>query len=385
MAVLTAPKPVQRGLGSLRSNPSAPWRHVDLTIIGCVMSITVLGSVMVYSATRGSDPEAIDSSFLGRQILFVGLGIAVAAFTAWFDYRRLRDFAMIGYVAVVLSLLVVISPLGTESKGTQAWFQLGSFQLQPSEFAKLILIVTVASVLAQFGGDIDLARLAGVLTLIGIPLVLILLQPDLGTALVFVSIMMGMLLVGGAHVRHIVVLTLVGLIAVIGILNSGVLEDYQTDRLTTFLNQDEDLQTSTYNLNQSKIAIGAGGFTGQGLFEGSQTRLGIVPEQHTDFIFTAVGEELGFIGAGTILILFSIIGFRIWRTAQLARDPLGTFICVGILSMLVFQVFQNIGMTMGIMPITGIPLPFMSYGGSNTLMAFAAIGLVLNVHMRRFS
>ncbi len=154
----------QRGLGSIRSNPSAPWRHVDFTMVGAVLSIAALGCVMVFSATRGADPEAIDTSFLGRQVLFVALGIGVAAFTAWFDYRRLRDFAMIGYVAVVASLFVVISPLGTESKGTQAWFEIGSFQLQPSEFAKLILIVAVASLLAQFAGDIDLARLVGVLT-----------------------------------------------------------------------------------------------------------------------------------------------------------------------------------------------------------------------------
>jgi rod shape determining protein RodA len=177
----------------------------------------------------------------------------------------------------------------------------------------------------------------------------------------------------------------IGIIGVFGVLNSSYLDKYQKDRLTVFLDQSSNLREETYNLNQSKIAIGAGGTFGEGLFQGTQTRLDIVPEQHTDFIFTAVGEELGFVGGATLLALFSIIAWRIWRTAQLARDHFGSLVCVGVLSMFVFQVFQNVGMTMGIMPITGIPLPFMSYGGSSTLMAFVAMGLVLNVHMRRFS
>jgi rod shape determining protein RodA len=219
-------------------------------------------------------------------------------------------------------------------------------------------------------------------------MVLIMLQPDLGTTLVFVAIGMGMLLIGGAQVRHIAALTLLGIIGVGLVLNSGMLEKFQQCRLTSFLEtQDQECaeRDASYNLEQAKTAIGSGGLTGTGPFNGTQTRLDIVPEQHTDFIFTAVGEELGFAGAGTLLALLSIIAWRIWRTAQLARDPLGTLICVGILSMFVFQVFENVGMTMGIMPITGIPLPFMSYGGSSTLTSFVAMGLVLNVHMRRFS
>ncbi len=189
---------------------------------------------------------------------------------------------------------------------------------------------------------------------------LIMLQPDLGTTLVFVAVGMGMLLVGGAQVRHIAALTLVGIIGVGMILSSGMLETFQQCRLTSFLetqNQECAERGAEYNLEQAKTAIGSGGLTGTGPFNGTQTRLDIVPEQHTDFIFTAVGEELGFIGAGTLLALLSIIAWRIWRTAQLARDQLGTLICVGVLSMFVFQVFENVGMTMGIMPITGIPLP----------------------------
>jgi rod shape determining protein RodA len=212
---------------------------------------------------------------------------------------------------------------------------------------------------------------------------LILLQPDMGTALVFVAIAMGMLLVAGARLRHLVVITAVGVIGVIGVLNSDMLEEYQRDRLTVFL-ESETGSPETYNSDQAKIALGSGGASGKGLFEGTQTRLGIVPEQHTDFIFTALGEELGFAGCATVLTLFWVLCWRTWRTAQIARDRLGMLLCGGVLSMLVFQVFENVGMTMGIMPITGIPLPFMSYGGSSTLASWAALGLVMNVHMRRF-
>ena len=185
------------------------------------------------------------------------------------------------------------------------------------------------------------------------------LQPDLGTALVLVAVTAGVLLVGGAQPKHLLALVVVGVLGVVVVLNTDMLAEYQRDRLTTFLDQgsDDGLQDEAYNLEQSKIAIGAGGAFGQGLFEGTQTRLGNVPEQHTDFIFTAVGEELGFVGAGTLLALFAIVAWRIWRTAQLARDDLGSLVCVGVLCMLLFQIFENVGMTMGIMPITGIPLP----------------------------
>ena len=218
---------------------------------------------------------------------------------------------------------------------------------------------------------------------------LILLQPDLGTALVFAAVGMGMLLIGGAQAKHIAALTAVGLLGVFFVLNTGMLEDYQRCRLQSFVDPNDptcvDEPGGAYNVAQAKVAIGSGGVLGKGPFNGTQTRLDIVPEQHTDFIFTAVGEELGFVGSATLLALLGVIAWRIWRTAQMARDPLGTLICVGVLSMFVFQVFENIGMTMGIMPVTGIPLPFMSYGGSSTLTAFIGIGLVLNIHMRRFS
>ena len=375
-------------LGRTSRNPAAPWRHLDLVLVGCVAAVGALGCLMIFSATRGRDPSDFDTSFLSKQILFMGIGFGAMVLTALFDYRRYREAAPVSYVAVLVLLAMVVTGLGSERKGSQAWFQLGPFQLQPSELAKIVVVVTLASVIAHFNSELDARRLAVVLGIVALPMALIMMQPDLGTTLVFVAVGMGMLLIGGAQLRHIVALTVFGIIGVAVVLNSGMLETYQQCRLTSFLeqqNQDCAERDAAYNQDQAKVAIGSGSMLGAGLFQGTQTRLDIVPEQHTDFIFTAVGEELGFVGSGTLLALLSIIAWRIWRTAQLARDPLGTLICVGVLSMFVFQVFENIGMTMGIMPVTGIPLPFMSYGGSSILAAFVAVGLVLNVHMRRFS
>jgi rod shape determining protein RodA len=373
--------------GRLGSNPAAAWRHLDLVLVGCLAAISAIGALMVYSATRGPGPDLYDSSFLKKQLLFVALGFGVLVMSAAVDYRRVRDFAPLAYLAVVALLVLVKTSIGSNRNGAQAWFDLGPFQLQPSELMKLALIVGLAAVIAQFRSELDLRRLSAVLLIAAIPLGLIMLQPDLGTALVLVSVTAGLLIVGGAQPKHMLALVLVGVVGVAFVLNSDMLADYQRDRLTTFLDQDsgDGARAEAYNLEQSKIAIGAGGGFGQGLFSGPQTRLGNVPEQHTDFIFTAVGEELGFVGAGTLLALFAIVAWRIWRTAQLARDDLGTLICVGVLCMLLFQIFENVGMTMGIMPITGIPLPFVSYGGSSTLASFVAVGLVLNVHARRFS
>jgi rod shape determining protein RodA len=370
----------------LRRNPASPWRHVDLVLVGAVLAVAALGCLMVFSSTRGRDPSHFDTFFLVRQAGFVAAGVVIMAAVTMVDYRRFRELVPLGYVGMVALLVLVISPLGSERKGAQSWFDLGVFQLQPAEIAKLVVILTMAGVLAQFDRELNLRRLLVVLAVPALPLVLLLLQPDLGSSLVFVAVATGMLLIGGVRVRHLVALSFVGLIGVGVVLSSGTLEEYQRCRLTTFLDpQDETCVGGSWNQDQSMVAIGSGALLGKGLFGGTQTRLDIVPEQHTDFIFTAVGEELGFVGSATLLALLSIIAWRMWRTAQLARDPFGTLICVGILSMFVFQVFVTIGMSMGIMPVTGIPLPFMSYGGSHILAGFAAVGFVLSVHMRRFS
>ncbi len=375
-------------LGSMQRNPAAPWRHVDAVLVACVAAVAALGCLMVFSSTRGRDPADYDTSFLAKQVLFVAVGLAAMAAVTLVDYRRLRDLVPVAYLGVLAALAAVVSGLGSERKGSQAWFQAGPFQLQPSEIAKVVVIVALASLLAQFDGRLGPGRVLAALAVAAVPMGLILLQPDLGTALVFVAVIMGLLLVGGVRGRHIALLTAVGVVGVVGVLRSGMLEEYQQCRLTSFLDRETDEcaeRDAAYNVDQSETAVGAGGLVGRGLFQGTQTRLDIVPEQHTDFIFTAVGEELGFAGSATLLGLLGIVAWRIWRVAHLARDPLGTLICAGVLAMFVFQVFENVGMTMGIMPVTGIPLPFMSYGGSATIMAFVAVGLVLNVHMRRFA
>ena len=357
--------------------------HVDWILVTATLAVAALGIVMVYSATKGTE-DSPTTYFLQRQALFVILGIGLMAAVAAFDYRRLRDWAIpIAGVALIL-LFGVLTPLGTESKGIQAWYEFAGFQLQPAELGKLALIIGLAAFLTLEKQDIDGKRLAIILGVSAVPMALIMLQPDLGTVLVFGITSLAIVFVAGARPRHFAVLLLIGIIGTVGILNSNVLDEYQQNRLTTFANPDAAGEEG-YNQQQSQQAIGAGQISGQGLFKGTQTGLGFVPEQHTDFIFTVVGEELGLIGGSVLLGLLTIILWRVWRTAQLARDEFGMLVCVGVLAMLTFQMFENIGMAMGIMPVTGIPLPFMSYGGSSILTAFAAIGLVLNVHIHRFS
>jgi rod shape determining protein RodA len=367
---------------------ATPFRHVDLVLLGSTIAVAFLGVLMIYSSTQPRlAAEHIDQLyFVKRQVAAILVGIGLMVGVMAIDYRKLRDLGPLFYGATVLGLLAVLSPLGHATKGAQARFPLpGGFELQPSEFAKFTLIVALAAYLSQHRGDLDAWRIAVTLTLAVVPIGLVLLQPDLGTDLVLVVILLGLLTVAGVKVRHLVVLLLLAATAVGAVVQLGVLKRYQVDRLTSFLHQGQNTKGATYNVNQSKIAIANGHLTGKGFHKGTQTRLGFVPEQHTDFIFTVVGEELGFAGGATLLALFALIMWRTWRTAALAGDMFGTLVCVGVLAMLGFQVFENVGMTMGIMPVTGIPLPWMSYGGSAVMAYFMCIGLVLNVHMRRFT
>jgi len=371
-----------------RGDAAAPWRHVDLILLATVVTIACFGVLMVFSATRSrhvANGLGPDYSYLQRQGAFVVIGLGLMAATAMVDYRVVRDFAPVLYAGMVGVLAAVLSPLGSNGRGAQAWFELGGFQLQPSELAKVGFIVCLAAYCAGHRGEMEGRPLLAVLGLAAVPMLLIQLQPDLGTNLVFAFILLGVLVVAGVHRRHMAVLGLLAVAAVVAVLQLGVLKDFQVKRLTAFVAPTSDVQRSTYNLDQSMTTIGSGGLLGKGLFKGPQTNLAYVPEQHTDFIFTAVGEQVGLVGSATLLALFALLVWRTWRVATLAKDHAGTLICVGVLAMLVFQIFENVGMTMGIMPVTGIPLPFMSYGGSSTLATFAAVGLVLNVHMRRFS
>ncbi len=367
-----------------RNDPNAAWYHLDPLVVLAPTALAMIGLAAVYSTTRGTDPLAYDYSYLERQLLFVVLGLFLMGVASVIDYQNLQKLSPVLYLAGIVALVAVLSPLGSEVNGAQAWFNIGAFGLQPSEFMKLGLIVFLAAYLARFDGELSLVRLAGALVVVGVPVVLILRQPDVGTVLVFAAIVMAMLLMGGAKLRHIVILTVLGITMVFAVVNSPLLESYQRDRLTTFINPDSADVEAGFNQNQAQIAIGNGGLTGKGYGQGEQTRSGLVPEQETDFIFTVIGEELGFVGSSIVLGLFALLISRVWRAAQLAKDQFGTLICVGILAMIVFQMFQSIGMNAGIMPVTGIPLPFISYGGSSSLVSFMSIGLVLNIRMRRW-
>jgi rod shape determining protein RodA len=372
-----------------RSGRPNPFRYADWLMVGVALALALASLVIIYSSTQhrlalsGGDPYF----FVVRQASWIVLGVILMGVVMAVDYRMVRDVAPVVYAGAAAVLFLVLSPLGYHSRGTQAWFAIGTFQFQPSELSKIVLIVAIASFCAQYRGDIDAWRLAQVLGLAAVPLGLILLQPDLGTAMVIGVVLLGILVVAGARPRHLGVLALAGLTSVVAVVSLGALQDYQVERLTSFVSstsESSDARMARYNLEQSQIAIGSGGLFGKGYMQGTQTSLAFVPEQHTDFIFTAIGEELGFAGGAAVLALYSVLAWRVWRTAQLAKDPFGTLACVGVLVMLGFQVFQNVGMSMGMMPITGIPLPFLSYGGSSMLASFAAVGLVANIGMRRY-
>lgn len=366
-----------------RQDPASPLHHIDPVLVACAGFLAVVGIVAVYSSTRGPGPNYA-TSYLFKQVLFISVGVGVMAVLTMMDYRKLHDWAWAFYGVTTALLVLVLSPVGSQSNGAQSWFSVGPFQMQPAEFAKLALIGVLAFLLSEYRGEIDFRRVLTLLGTAAVPMLLILVQPDLGLTLVLVVIMMAMLLVGGLPTRYILGLTAVGVIGVFLLLNSPVLQDYQRARLTAFINPTDRSTSAVYNIQQSQQAIANGGITGTGLFEGPQTKLGFVPEQETDFIFTAVAEQFGFLGAGLLLAVYGLLCWRIWRIAHLARDTFGTYLCIGVLAMFAFSAFENVGMAMGIMPVTGIPLLLISAGGSSIITSFAALGVVLNVHMRRF-
>jgi rod shape determining protein RodA len=385
---MTTLTPAPGGLmSSRRSRSDLDWlRHLDYLLLGSVAAISGLGLLMIYAATKDRGLAAgTGTAFLTKQAEYIFIGVVAMAITIAFDYRKLRDLSKLAYASIVLALLLVISPLGTKSLGAQAWFQVAGYQFQPSEFGKIVIIVALAAYVTRHRAELDLAHLGIALAIAGVPILLILKQPDLGTSMVLVFAVLAVLAIAGIRTWHLAVLILLGITMGVVVFQFGLLDHYQVDRLTVFLNPNKSLSGAGYNVDQSKTTIAHGGLVGKGLFKGTQTNLGYVPEQQTDFIFTVVGEELGFVGGSLLLALFALMIWRTWRTARLAGDHFGTLICIGVLAMFMFQIFENIGMTMGIMPVTGIPLPFMSYGGSSTITYFVCIGLVANVHMRRFS
>ena len=365
----------------------SPIRHLDPTLLLSALGLTAFGNLMVYSASsarlraQGTSPQYL----LNRQMTFSLIGIGVMVVVATFNYRRLRAWAFPLYFAGLALLIAVLSPLGASAKGAQRWINVGFFQLQPSEFMKLAVLVALAYFLSERRGHPAVGAVVGACALVLVPAVLIFKQPDLGTLLVLMALLLTLLVVGGTRARMMLVIILLGISSVVGVLHTHVLKQYQLARLTAFLDPSTDQQRTGYNLDQARIAVGSGQITGKGLFTGTQTNLDFVPEVQTDFIFTAVGEELGFVGSAVLLGLFAIFLWRGLRIAMLSKDLFGTLLAAGVVAMLAFQMFINIGMTIGVSPITGIPLPFVSYGGSSMITTYIATGLLLNVHMRRLS
>jgi rod shape determining protein RodA len=400
MAFTVSPTVTNSATAAVPRRPiaSPAWRHVDLVLILATAAVSALGVLMVYSTTHIPLAVAGDSpqSEMKKQAIYAVVGLAAFIATVFFDYKRFLSWAPVLYAGSLLLLLATLA-VGRTELGATSWIQVGGFQIEPSEIVKMTLVVSLAALLASRRGSISGRALMLVLGLSVLPFLLIYKQDALGSAMVLAVVMVGMLLMAGTRGRHMVVLALVAALAIWGILQLGVLKQYQKDRLTTFLTAPTGVASSTsgannpyaanieYNLDQSKAAIADGGLEGQGLFKGLATNLSDVPNQSTDFIFTAVAEQFGFVGSALLLALFVVMIWRSWRAAAVSRDLAGTLICAGVLSMLAFQVFENVGMTMGIMPVAGITLPFMSYGGSSMVIDWVAIGLVVNVRMRRFS
>jgi rod shape determining protein RodA len=363
----------------------------DFILVLATVIVAGVGLVMVYSATRGSllaagaDPHL----YVKKQALFVLLGVIAMVVLALFDYRRLEPIAIPLYALSVLSLLGVMA-LGSHVQGSQRWFSIGGgIQIQPSEFAVIGLILVVAAYCDRRTEEgLAWKDVFKLLILAGIPIGLVLIQPDLGTAIIMMIVLLVMLAVAGLPIRILVLLVLgVAFVALVAV-ETGVLHAYQIARLTTFLNPhsnstNSQVMAAIYNTTEAKNAIGSGGLFGTGLLHGAQTNLGYVPEQSTDFIFTAVGEQLGFVGAAGLLSLLGVVAWRVLHAAGQSRDVFGRLLCTGLFTFVAFSVFQNAGMTMGIMPITGIPLPFVSYGGTAVISFFLAVGLALSVGAHR--
>ncbi len=364
------------------------WLLVDPFLILSALAIAAIGSVLVYSATRGvvDDFTEPNTAFLERQVLFVTVGAVVAAVVAFVAPRHIRRLYPLGFVAMMAALWLVLQ-VGVEVSGTRGWFSFGTFRVQPSEPGKLVVIVGLALLLSPRKGEAGLMRVALALALAAAPIGLIRLQPDLGTMLVYLVVALVTVVASGIKLRWIALLAIVAAVGVVGVLRSDALAEYQEARLRVYLfapsEASDDAGGIAFNVEQAQIAIGNGGLRGQGLFQGTQTRSDLVPEQQTDFIFTVAGEELGLRGASLLLGLYAVLLFRIWRTAQIAATPFERLICTGVFAMFLFQMFQSVGMTMGMMPVTGIPLPLVSYGGSSMLTSMASLGLVAGVYRRR--
>ncbi len=362
---------------------------LDWVLLGAVLVLLTFGVLLVWSATSqraeltGADPTA----YLKKQLVNVVIGLVLMVLVIATDHRWVRIVAPVAYLASVGGLVLVLT-MGSTVNGSRSWLQLGGMSLQPSELAKLAVVIGMALWVAE-RADVRKGRPAGglgdvvgMLVIAGVPAVLILLQPDLGTMLVLSATVLGVVAVSGAPRRWLGLLVAGGVTAAVAAVASGFLAQYQLDRFLAFTNPDLDPRGAGYNVEQARIAIGSGGLFGEGLFDGSQTRAGFVPEQHTDFVFTVAGEELGLLGAGALIVLLAVVIWRALAIAARTDDVFGRLAAAGIACWFAFQAFQNIGMNLGIMPVTGVPLPFVSYGGSSMFASLLAVGLLQNIHLR---
>jgi rod shape determining protein RodA len=358
--------------------------RVDFALVLATVLVAGFGVVLVYSATRsklaaaGINPHY----FLTRQAAYVVVGFVFMIVLAVLDYRWLEHASAVLYVAMILALLAMFSGIGSTALGATRWIQVGGVQIQPSAFATLVLIITVATFCARRPEGLGRNDVLKVLALAAVPILLVVKQPDLGSGIVMSVVLLVMLVIAGIPNRYLVLLLLLAVTGAFAVVHPKLLKDYQLSRITAIFHIGKNLQTTGYNVGQSVAAIGSGGTWGTGLFHGPQTNLAYVPEQQTDFIFSALGEQLGFIGAAAVLALLGILSWRLLRSAQLARDAFGRLLAAGCFTLVAFSVFENAGMAMGIMPVAGIPLPFLSYGGSATVAFFSAIGIALSVQLR---
>jgi rod shape determining protein RodA len=359
----------------------------DPVLTGAVGLLLLMGTLLVYAATRewyaanGLDPQY----YLKRHVINIVIGLALAWGTTIIDYRLLRAYTPYIWGFGVLGLLFVLIPgVGSEVNGAKAWIRLpAGFQIQPAEVAKISIIIGIAMLLSERTHNSDEPTNQDVLKALGvaaIPILLILAQPDMGTVFIISASVVTMLAVSGAPSRWVVGLLLLALIGGFVATKSGIISDYQVKRLQSFVDPNADSQGAGYQLRQARITVGSGGLIGTGLFNGPQTNGRFVPEQQTDFIFTVAGEELGFLGSGLIIFLLFIILMRAFAIARRSTDPYGTLVCTGVIAWFAFQIFENVGMTLGLMPMTGVPLPFMSYGGSSMFANLIGFGLLQNVH-----
>jgi rod shape determining protein RodA len=357
------------------------FRDFDWALLGMVLLLCTLSILEIYSAT-------LHTKYLGyhtKQMIFIGAGLVVMFVFAKIDYHKLIDIVPWAYGACILALLAVLA-IGHKAMGGRRWLKFGPVQFQPSEWVKLVLILAVARYFANLGGrSLTWKDIFKAFVLVGVPMLLVLKQPDLGTTLTYAPILVAGLFLGGISLRQGLILLTCSLVLVGGVWSSGkLLKPYQKARLTSFINPDNDPRGTGYQIRQSLIAVGSGGIWGKGAAKGSQTQGDFLPIPHADFIFAAFSEEHGFVGALFVLLLYFFILMRLIQNAQTAADLSGSLIIMGVVAVLTFQIAVNVGMVIGFMPVTGIPLPLMSYGGSSVLFTFLALGAVMNVRMRRF-